>query len=813
MSNELFKKEFISRYKACFRTLHGISIKEGSLSQKYEALVITLREIIVDKWVKTNENYIDKKIRQVYYFSIEFLPGRLLDNYLVNIGIKAKVEESLKDLDINLKELEDQERDVALGSGGLGRLASCFLDSMASIGMAGNGCGISYKYGLFQQRIIDGDQVEFPDRWHTTTYSVWQFVKRDKALKVRFGGNAYLKQEENGKLSLVHTDYETVLAVPYDIPVVGYNCKTVNTLRLWGAEVLPEAEDDMRSQNAQERKKAMEYKYSVEALSEVLYPDDSNYRGKMFRLKQQYFMVSAGVQSIINYYKKKYQLPLEELNSYIALHINDTHPALVIPELMRILIDEEGFGWDDAWKITTSVVSYTNHTIMPEAMEKWAIEIVKALMPRVYQIIEEIDRRVRIDLQNKYPNDWEKVNSMSIIHDGQVFMANLAVHGSYSVNGVAQIHTEILKKDVLHDFYDYCPYKFNNKTNGVTHRRWLLNANPSLADLITSRIGKSWVTHPEDLQKLMEYSKDKDFLNELSKVKQENKERLAKYILEKKNIVVDTNSIFDVQIKRIHAYKRQFLNAWHIFYLYNALKSNPNLDIVPRTFIFAGKAAPSYYLAKSIIKFINMLGEIINNDKTIKDKLKIVFLENYNVSLAEIIVPAAEVSEQISLASKEASGTGNMKMMMNGAVTIGTLDGANVEIKQDVGEDNFITFGLTADEVLELNRNGSYSARAIIENDPRHIAIVEKIAQGILQMDQRSLMSINNYIYTGNDEFYIMKDFDSYALAQEKINTLYKNRDKWLEMSAVNIAKSGVFSSDRTVKEYAVGIWKVNSNL
>lgn len=802
LANHL-KKDFMEKYTTCFQTVYGKEVGEGTAEQKYNALVMTLREIIAGKWVKTNAEYKEKKVKQVYYFCIEYLPGRLLDNYLTNMGIKQPIKEALDELGIALDEIEVQEKDVALGSGGLGRLAACLLDSMASCSLPGNGCGISYKYGLFQQKIVDGNQVELPDRW-ISNYSAWQFPKRDKALEVRFGGKVQM-QKVGDKLKFVQSDYESVLAVPNDMPIVGYGNNTVNTLRLWSAEVMPE--DNEFEINSRQR--AIEYKYSVESISEVLYPDDSNYQGKMFRLKQQYFMVSAGIQSIVRYYKSKYQLPLEELDQYIAVHINDTHPTLVIPELMRILVDEEDFAWDDAWRLVKNVVSYTNHTIMPEAMEKWPVSIVQELIPRVYQIIEEIDRRIRVDLEAAYPENCERINSMAVIYDGQVYMANLAIHGSYSVNGVAHIHTEILKKDVLKNFYEYYGYKFNNKTNGITHRRWLLNANPELSSLLKDNIGNSWVTHPQDLIKLLPFAEKPEFLERLDKVKQLKKERLAKYIYEKNGIKVNTNSIFDVQVKRIHAYKRQLLNALHIFYLYNAIRENPSLDIMPRTFIFAGKAAPSYYLAKAIIKFINTLADIVNNDPLVDGRIKVAFLENYTVSLAEIIIPAADVSEQISTASKEASGTGNMKMMMNGAVTLGTLDGANIEIREEVGEDNFIAFGMTAEEVIALNKNKNYSAHEQIASDSRLCGIVDYLASGRFLMDRQGLMSINNYIYHGNDEFYMLKDFDAYVKAQEKIADLYQNRAKWLEMAAVNIAKSGKFSSDRTISEYAVGIWKV----
>ncbi|MDR2005682.1 MAG: glycogen/starch/alpha-glucan family phosphorylase, partial [Acidaminococcales bacterium] len=620
LTEEKFKIRFMEKYATCFQTLHGKPINEGSLEQKYSALVEALREEVADNWVKTNTEYQARKVKQVYYFCIEYLPGRLLDNYLSNLEIKELVRKGLAEIGISLDDLEAQEKDVALGSGGLGRLASCLLDSLASTAIPGHGCGISYKYGLFQQKIVDGNQIEFPDRW-ISNYSAWQWPKRDKAMEVRFGGIVQM-QKEGDSLRFIHTDYEAVLAVPYDMPIVGYGNNIVNTLRLWSAEVMPATEEILLS-NRQEYKKAVEYKYAVESLSEVLYPDDSNYQGKRFRLKQQYFMVSAGIQSILRFYKKKYELPLAEFPQYIAVHINDTHPTLVIPELMRLLLDEEGLGWDEAWDIVTGVVSYTNHTIMPEALEKWPVDIVRELMPRVYMIIEEIDRRARIKLEEAYPGEWDRINSMAVVNGGQVFMANLAVLGSHSVNGVAYIHTEILKKDVLRNFYQYEPQKFNNKTNGITHRRWLYNANPELTRLISDSIGDGWVKHPYDLIHLMRYAKDADFLEKLAQVKQVRKEKLAKYIMNKMSVPIDVKSIFDVQIKRIHAYKRQFLNALHIFALYNALKADPALDAPPRTFIFAGKAAPSYYLAKAIIKLINTLSETINNDPAIDGRLRV----------------------------------------------------------------------------------------------------------------------------------------------------------------------------------------------
>lgn len=807
---ERIKKELVERYEVHFETIMGIPLSEGTMEEKYDVLVATLREMIASNWIGTNRLYTERRVKQVYYFSIEFLPGRLLDSYLVNLGIKEAAEAILEELKIELPVLESQEKDLALGSGGLGRLASCFMDSMASCGIPGHGCGISYRYGLFRQKIVDGNQVELPDRWRSS-YNVWQFPKRNKSVEVRFGGQVCMEPDSEGKgLKAVHTDYESILAVPHDMPIIGYRNGTVNTLRLWRAEVMPES-DDFDVGNRQDYLKSAEYRLSIEALSEMLYPDDSQYQGKVFRLKQQYFMVSAGVQSILRHYEKHYGTSLEEFDDYIAIHINDTHPTLVIPELMRILLDEKGLEWEQAWRIVVNSVSYTNHTILPEAMERWPVEMVSTVLPRIYKIIEEFDRRIQIQLEIAYPGDKDRINNMSIIHDGQVFMVNLAIHGSYSVNGVAHIHTEILKKDVLKDFYQYYSYKFNNKTNGITHRRWLLNANPKLAKLITSKITDKWIKHPRDMNQLISFLEDADFLEALKQIKQENKNKLARYIWDTNQVQVDPQSIFDVHIKRIHAYKRQLLNILHIMYLYQQMKENPSIEIPRRTFIFAGKAAPSYVLAKAIIKLIHAVADKVNNDEDVSDKMKVVFLANYSVSLAELIIPAADVSEQISTASKEASGTGNMKMMMNGAVTLGTLDGANIEIQAEVGDENFVTFGLTADEVLELNKNRTYNSKELIDSDPRLQKIMNLLVSGDLDITLQEATLISDYIYQDNDEFYVLKDFASYVKAQEKVAQLYKDQEKWVQMTGTNIAKSGKFSSDLTIHEYAVGIWQVES--
>ena len=708
------KNSFKEAYLNKFIKTYGKPLEEGSIQEKYDVLARLVRDYLTDCWYETNQYYKSKKVKEVYYFSIEFLIGRLLTNNLVNLGIKNMVKEGLEDLGISLTDLENEEPEAGLGSGGLGRLAADFMDSLASQGLPGHGCGIRYRYGLFDQKIENGEQVEIPDDWLKNGY-LWEFRRPDKAVEVRFGGKVRV-QYVDARMVFSHEEYESALAVPYDIPMVGYRNNIVNTLRLWSAEATEE-DFDFSSFQRGDYMKAVERKYAAESVSQILYPDDTYYEGRRLRLKQQYFFVSAGLQSIIRRYKKRY-LTFHSFPDKVAIHINDTHPALVIPELMRILIDEEGMGWDEAWRITVATVSYTNHTIMPEALEKWPIEMFRELLPRIFMIVEEINERFCQELWNRY-GDLEKVREMAIVSDGYVRMAHLAIVGSNSVNGVAKIHSEILKKQVMHPFYEYYPYKFNNKTNGITHRRWLLMANSRLARLITDTIGTGWIKHPSDLINLLPYKDDRFFQEEFAQIKLANKERLAKYIKENTGWVVDPHSIFDVHIKRIHAYKRQLMNALHILHLYNRLLEDPHLQMNPRTFIFAGKAAPGYYLAKKVIKLINVLANKINNDKRIGGKLKVVFLENYNVSLAELIIPSAEVSEQISTASKEASGTGNMKFILNGAVTIGTLDGANIEIFERVGPENFFVFGLTAGEVLNYYKYGGYSSWSIYNRKKR----------------------------------------------------------------------------------------------
>jgi len=799
ISKDRFKKDYIQK----FIELHGKDLDEGTNLNKYETLGSLIRDYVSRMWIETNKRYNREKEKQVYYFSMEFLLGRLLGNSLLNLGIRDVCKKALKELGVDLEELENFEQDQGLGNGGLGRLAACFLDSMASLKIPGNGCGIRYKYGFFEQKIIEGSQVESPDKW-LREGNVWEIKKTDKAEVVKFGGE--IKTEYiGGRLTFTHINYEPVLAVPYDTPIVGFENEVINTLRLWSAEPVVN-EFDFSSFSRGEFLKAIEYKNSVEAISQVLYPDDSFYEGKILRLKQQYFFVSAGIQSIIRHYKKHLG-DLCLLNEKIAIHINDTHPTLAIPELMRILLDEEGLSWEDAWRITTNSVSYTNHTILQEALEKWPIDMFKKLLPRIFMIVEEINERFTRELWSKYEGQWDKISQMAIVGDGYVRMAHLAIVGSHSVNGVAKLHTEILKNQQMSDFYYMYPRKFNNKTNGITHRRWLIKANPKLTSLLNETIGESWIKHPTDMEKFERFKNDGFVKESLFKIKNENKQKLAKIIKDNQGIVVDTNSIFDVQVKRIHAYKRQTLNALRIMDLYNKLLENPSLDIAPRTFIFAGKAAPAYYLAKKTIELITALADKINNDPRVSDKMKIVFMENYRVSLAEDIIPATELSEQISTTTKEASGTSNMKFMMNGAITIATLDGANVEIRDEVGDDNIVIFGLTEREVLEYYRHGKYSAWDTRNGDERLIKITDQLVNGFYHDEKDRFRIIYENLLNYNDEFFVLKDFASYIEAQEKVDKLYKNKEKWQEMSCVNIAHSGIFSSDRTIKEYATGIW------
>lgn len=786
----------------------GKPLEEASNADVYKILGNMVREKAGKNWAATNQKYKTDKDKQVYYFSMEFLIGRLLGNNLLNMGVLEVVREGLADLGFSIQDIEEVESDAGLGNGGLGRLAACFLDSLASLQYAGHGCGIRYKYGLFEQKIVDGYQVELPDYWLQND-NVWEVRREDKQVEVRFWGVVETK-EENGKLVFEHKQYEAVRAVPYDVPIIGADHTHVNTLRNWSAESITQPSRTFGSLAGTDYHKFLEYKRSVESISEFLYPDDSQYEGKLLRLKQQYFLCSAGLQSILRTFEKL-DLPIESLPDKVALHINDTHPTLVIPELLRILIDVHGMGWDQAWDITTRMVSYTNHTILSEALEKWPIQMVRELLPRIYLIIEEINARFCGELMSRYPGDQDRISQMAIIHDDQVRMAHLAIVASHSVNGVAALHTDILKKREMRLFNEMYPHRFNNKTNGITHRRWLLHANPDLANLINQSIGTRWVNHPQEMIGLIKYCEDSSFQEQISGIKRRNKQRLAEYIYSKHSIKVDPDSIFDVQVKRLHAYKRQLLNILHILHLYNQIKDNPSMDMVPRTFIFGAKAAPSYHLAKRIIKLINTVADVVNKDPDIKGKIQIFFLENYSVSLAEKIIPAADVSEQISTASKEASGTGNMKFMMNGALTIGTMDGANVEMHEMVGDNNMFLFGLRAEQVLDYYQYGGYHARDIYNADSRVKEVMDQLVNpGPICCNNGGFDTIYQSLLDNNDEFFVLKDFAGYVETQIEIDRAYRNQHEWLKKSIINIGHSGKFSSDNTISRYASEIWNIS---
>ncbi len=803
----LFTKEsFMEKYTERFMTKLSKNVEDGTLVDKYVVLASVLRDALSKSWVKTNNYYLNNLERQVYYFSLEFLTGKFLELNLLGLECEEVVKEGLHEMGIELEELIGCEPDAGLGNGGLGRLAACFLDSLAALGFPGHGTGIRYKYGLFKQKIVDGYQVELPDNWLRQS-NPWEICKPDKSTVVKLYGTIRTEETPNG-YKYIHENYLPVIAVPYDMPIVGADNNTVNTLRLWSAEVMPGQELDFASFSKGDYVRAVSDKYAIESISEVLYPDDSNYTNRLLRLKQQYFFVSAGLQSIVRRFNLKHCNTCR-LDKLVAVHINDTHPALAVPELMRILMDEEGYGWDEAWEITTSTIAYTNHTILPEALETWPIELVKELLPRIYMIIEEIDRRFVSQAREDYEEDI--VSRVAILWDGVVRMANLAVVGSFSVNGVAQVHSELLKNVVMKDLYKLFPEKFNNKTNGITHRRWLIKANPDLAELICDTIGTKWKKCPTALEELAKHKDDTALHDKLHEIKRLDKERLAKYILEANNIKIDPDSIFDVQVKRIHAYKRQLLNALHIQHLYNRILNEPGYNFEPRTFIFAGKAAPSYHFAKSVIKYINELAAVINGDPRVKDRLKIVFLENYNVGLAELIFPASNISEQISTASKEASGTGNMKFMMNGAITIGTDDGANIEIRKYVGDSNFILFGLNVQEVINYYENGGYYSRDYYYNNPDIKLVIDQITNCMIfkHAPMEDFRSIVRTLIDYNDEYFVLKDFESYANAHSRADALYKAKDIWGSMSIVNMAMSAHFSSDNTIEQYASDIWNL----
>lgn len=803
------KENFITEYKAAFVKNMARPFEDCGEIEQYTMLVDLVGEKLAEKRTETRSKILANGQKKVFYFSLEFLIGRLLDNYLLNLGCRDMVVEALTDLGVDYEAICEIERDPGLGNGGLGRLAACFIDSMASLGIAGTGMGIRYRFGLFAQKIENGRQVETPDAWLVNGYP-WEIKKPEGITTVHFGGSVE-RHFENGKFTFTNHHAETVLAVPYDVPILGGDGETVNMLRLWKSEPVEEVLD-LAAFNRGEYANAMKHRSDVDALSCILYPDDSYREGKILRLKQEYFFVSAGLQSILKDFKNEYGTNWAKFPECIAVHINDTHPTLCVPELMRLLMDEEGLDWDEAWAITTKTISYTNHTILPEALEKWSIGLFKELLPRVYMIVEEIDRRYRESFDHSLEN-WQYLwQKTAILWDGQVHMANLSIIGSYAVNGVAALHTEILKADVVKEFYTLTPEKFNNKTNGISHRRFIMEANPKLTALISETIGDGWKKDPELLKELLKFEDDSEFLGKIMDVKVENKKRLAAYIEKTMGIEIDENSVFDIQVKRIHAYKRQLLNVFKIMALYNRLKSNPDLDIVPHTFIFAGKAAQSYIFAKEVIRLIVAVADIVNNDAEIAGKIKVVFIENFNVSKAQLIYPAADISEQISTAGKEASGTGNMKFMFNGALTLGTLDGANIEIKENAGDDNVCIFGMTADEVMSLHQSGYYNASWEMNNNPEIKLVMEQLVNGFFGKDVPEFWEIYDNLMNTNDEYFVFKDFEAYMAAWFSLNELHKNGNAWAKKALYNIANAGHFTSDRTIKEYADEIWHCEYN-
>ena len=804
MNKDELKKVIALNVKSLYRK----TIDEATPAMIYQAVALAVKDMIIDRWIATHKEYEKQDAKVVYYMSMEFLTGRFLGNNIISLCEQKEIEEALSELGFDLNSIEDQERDPALGNGGLGRLAACFLDSLASLGYPAYGCGIRYRYGMFKQQIRDGYQIEVPDEWLKDGYP-FEIRRAEYATEVKFGG--YVETEWDGKRNhFVQKGYQSVMAVPYDIPIVGYGNNVVNSLRIWDAQ--PVNTFNLSEFDKGDYQKAVEQENLAKTIVEVLYPNDNHYSGKELRLKQQYFFISASVQRAIKKYKEKHD-DIHKFYEKASFQLNDTHPTVAVAELMRILLDEENLEWDEAWEITTKTCAYTNHTIMAEALEKWPIELFSRLLPRVYQIVEEINRRFVAQIQQRYPGDNEKIRRMAIIYDGQVRMAYLAIVGSFSVNGVAKLHTEILEKQELRDFYEMMPEKFNNKTNGITQRRFLLHGNPLLADWVTDKIGNEWITDLSNIKKLSVYVDDEKCQQEFMNIKYQNKIRLAKYIKEHNGIDVDPRSIFDVQVKRLHEYKRQLMNILHVMYLYNQLKDNPNMDIVPRTFIFGAKAAAGYKRAKLTIKLINNVANVINNDKSIGGKLKVVFIEDYRVSNAELIFSAADVSEQISTASKEASGTGNMKFMLNGALTIGTMDGANVEMAEEVGKENMFIFGASADEIINLENNGGYNPMDIFNNDQDIRRVLMQLINGYYSPQDPELFRdiYNSLLNTQSsdraDTYFILKDFRSYAEAHRKIDQAYRDEKWWAKTAMLNTASAGKFSSDRTIEEYVRDIW------
>ena len=808
MSQTINKDELKQTIVFNVKSIYRKTIDEATPAMVYQAVALAVKDMIIDRWIATHKEYDKQDAKIVYYMSMEFLTGRFLGNNIISLCEQKEIEEALSELGFDLNSIEDQERDPALGNGGLGRLAACFLDSLASLGYPAYGCGIRYRYGMFKQQIRDGYQIEVPDEWLKDGYP-FEIRRAEYATEVKFGG--YVETEWDGKRNhFVQKGYQSVMAVPYDIPIVGYGNNVVNSLRIWDAQ--PVNTFNLSEFDKGDYQKAVEQENLAKTIVEVLYPNDNHYSGKELRLKQQYFFISASVQRAIKKYKEKHD-DIHKFYEKASFQLNDTHPTVAVAELMRILLDEENLEWDEAWEITTKTCAYTNHTIMAEALEKWPIELFSRLLPRVYQIVEEINRRFVAQIQQRYPGDNDKIRRMAIIYDGQVRMAYLAIVGSFSVNGVAKLHTEILEKQELRDFYEMMPEKFNNKTNGITQRRFLLHGNPLLADWVTDKIGNEWITDLSNIKKLSVYVDDEKCQQEFMNIKYQNKIRLAKYIKEHNGIDVDPRSIFDVQVKRLHEYKRQLMNILHVMYLYNQLKDNPNMDIVPRTFIFGAKAAAGYKRAKLTIKLINNVANVINNDKSIGGKLKVVFIEDYRVSNAELIFSAADVSEQISTASKEASGTGNMKFMLNGALTIGTMDGANVEMAEEVGKDNMFIFGASADEIINLENNGGYNPMDIFNNDQDIRRVLMQLINGYYSPQDPELFRdiYNSLLNTQSsdraDTYFILKDFRSYAEAHKKIDQAYRDEKWWARTAMLNTASAGKFSSDRTIEEYVRDIW------
>ncbi|XME02477.1 glycogen/starch/alpha-glucan phosphorylase [Lachnospiraceae bacterium C1.1] len=805
---EKFKKSIEENVKVLFRK----TIKEADMQQLFQAVCVSVKDDIIENWMSTQKAYEEEDPKIVYYMSMEFLMGRALGNNLINLCEYKEVKEALDEMGIDLNAVEDQEPDAALGNGGLGRLAACFLDSLATLGYSAYGCGIRYRYGMFKQKIRDGYQIEVPDDW-LREGNPFELRRREYKKEVKFGGYVKVITDEKGRNKFIQEDYQSVQAVPYDMPIVGYGNGIVNTLRVWDAE--PVECFQLDSFDKGDYRKAVEQDNLAKNIVEVLYPNDNHYAGKELRLKQQYFFISASVQEAVAKYMRNH----DDIHNFAEKNIfqlNDTHPTVAIPELMRVLMDDYDLSWEDAWEVTTKTCAYTNHTIMSEALEKWPIELFSRLLPRVYQIVEEINRRFCLRIQEMYPGRQDKIRNMAIIYDGQIRMAYLAIVAGFSVNGVARLHTEILKNRELHDFYEMMPKKFNNKTNGITQRRFLLHANPLLADWVTDHIGPEWIKDLSKIKGVEIYADDKKAQKEFMNIKFRNKERLAKYILDHNGIVVDPRSIFDVQVKRLHEYKRQLLNILHVMYLYNKIKANPGMDFYPRTFIFGAKAAAGYRTAKLTIKLINSVADVVNNDESINGKLKVVFIEDYRVSNAEIIVSAADVSEQISTASKEASGTGNMKFMLNGALTIGTMDGANVEMAEEVGKDNMFIFGLSADEVIEYEKNGGYNPMDIFNNDRDVRDVLTQLVNGFYSKDDPDMFRdlynslLNTKSTSKADTYFILKDFRSYADAQEKVEKQYRDSDLWAKKAILNTSAAGKFSSDRTIQEYVDEIWHLD---